>query len=303
MTEFENNLILTDEPYKAGFFPQIPNYRKEGSAFILTGGVNDDLLVTDRTTTRELRQGRYTRFVEISTRPYMKEVHFTSPSKEAAYSFSVYIKAVIQVNKPITFYVNRNLDVDAYFENLFSMDVRKITRKYSILDYEGMDEELTEKLSSYNNFDDSTGFSYRVSIVVAEPGENAQEYVKKYSTQQLDMKLKKNARELTASLSSSLPEALQIAVVEGRMTEEEAFQKIEEHEDKRFQTEIGRIQALRKNDILTDEESKNYAKARLVGGAADDTKRLTGGSEEGEAKGTEGGFADTIIDAMYDEDE
>lgn len=163
MTEFENALILKDEPYQAGFFPKVPNFRKEGSAFIFGGGINDDLLVTDRTTTKELRQGRYTRLIEISTRPYLQEIHFLSPSKETAYSFSVYVKAVIQVQKPITFYVNRNLDIGAYFENLFSMDVRKITRKYSILDYDDMDEELTKKLSTYDNFDESTGFSYRIS--------------------------------------------------------------------------------------------------------------------------------------------
>ena len=104
MTEFENALILQDQPYQTGFFPKIPNFRKEGSAFILTGGANDDLLVTDRTTTKELRQGKYTRLVEISTRPYLQEVNFSSPSKEAAYSFAVYIKAVIQVQRPITFY-------------------------------------------------------------------------------------------------------------------------------------------------------------------------------------------------------
>ena len=36
MTEFENALILQDQPYQTGFFPKIPNFRKEGSAFILT---------------------------------------------------------------------------------------------------------------------------------------------------------------------------------------------------------------------------------------------------------------------------
>ncbi|WP_304583641.1 hypothetical protein [Acutalibacter muris] len=296
MTEFENALILQDQPYQTGFFPKIPNFRKEGSAFILTGGANDDLLVTDRTTTKELRQGKYTRLVEISTRPYLQEVNFSSPSKEAAYSFAVYIKAVIQVQRPITFYVNKNLDISAYFENLFSMDVRKITRKYSILDYEGMDEELTEKLSAYNNFDESTGFSYRISIVLAEPDENAEVYVKKNSTQQLDMQLKKNARDLTSALSANLPEALKVAVVEGRMTEEEALKKIGEYKDEQFQAELKRMKALRDSDILTDTEAKAFARGRIA--SAMGTNLL-----EEQASGDTAPTDEEEIDEMYKEDE
>lgn len=302
MTEFENNLILQDVPFKAGLFPQIPNYRKAGSAFILAEGADNDILVSAKTTARDLRVGKYTRLVEISTHPYTKEIEFTAASKEGAYSFSVYVKAVIQVTDPLTFYVNRNLDVDAYFKNLFTMDVRKITRKYSTLDYEGMDEELEEKLSAYNSFDSSTGFSYQVSVVMAEPGENAKEYVKKYSTQQLDMKLKENARGLTSSLAGSLTEALRTAVVEGRMTEEEAFQKIAENEDKEFARAVKRVETLRESEILTDEESKAYGKASILGGMPDSGKLLTGQASaepEQEAEEKDG----NLIDAMYDEEE
>lgn len=297
MTEFENKLIK-DLPYKKSFFPQIPNYRKAGSAFILTDGVNDDLLITDKTTARDLRAGKYTRLVEISTRPYLKELHFTTPSKEGAYSFSVYVKAVIQVDQPITFYMHRNLDVDAYFENLFTMDVRKITRKYSILDYDGMDEKLTEKLSAYNNFDDSTGFSYQVSAVTAEPAADAKEYEEKFSTQQLNMKLKENARGLTSSLSGSLTEALRTAVVEGRMTEEEAFRKIAENEDAQFARKVNQVKVLREEEILTDEEAKTYGKASILGGAPDNTKKLTG-QVSGESPKNNG----DMIDVMYEKEE
>lgn len=301
MTEFQNDLILQDVPFKGGFFPQIPNYRKAGSAFILAEGANDDILVSANTTTRDLRVGKYTRLVEISTHPYTKEIDFTAASKEGAYSFSVYVKAVIQVTNPLTFYVNRNLDVNAYFKNLFTMDVRKITRKYSILDYEGMDEKLTEKLSSYNSFDDSTGFSYRVSVVTAEPGRDAEEYVKNYSKQQLDMKLKESARGLTSSLSGSMVEALKTAVVEGRMTEEEAFQKIAENEDKEFARAVKRVETLRESEILTDEESKTYGKLKILGGMSESEKLLTGQAAK-KAAGQEGKDSD-MIDAMYNDEE
>ena len=35
MNKFYNKLILADEVYPNDWFPQIPNYRKQGSAFIL----------------------------------------------------------------------------------------------------------------------------------------------------------------------------------------------------------------------------------------------------------------------------
>lgn len=74
--------------------------------------------------------------------------------------------------------------------------LKKITCKYSVLHYEGMDEELTEKLSKYNTIDEGTGFEYQISTVDAVPGEKAREYVEKYGKQQLDAELKNNAKKL-----------------------------------------------------------------------------------------------------------
>ena len=171
------------------------------------------------------------------------------------YSFEVYVKAVIQVRDPITFYENRNIDVDAYFENLFSLDVRRITRKYSILNYIGMDEELTQKLSSYNTVDEATGFEYQISVVDATPGENAQEYVQKYGKQQLDAEMKKNARNLSGSFSVDYKEAVMTEVAEGKLSELEAIQKIKEYENSSFEENVNRLDELRKKGFITDSET------------------------------------------------
>lgn len=79
MNEFENGLIISDEAYQNGFFPKVPKVGKRGSAYILTGGGENDIIVDDRTTSKQIRQGRYTRLVEISTLPYIKEIRFQSP--------------------------------------------------------------------------------------------------------------------------------------------------------------------------------------------------------------------------------
>lgn len=260
MNEFQNKLLLKDEPYQCGLFPQIPNFRKDGSAFVLTGGCNDDLHITERTTSREIRQGRYTRLVEISTRPYLTEIQFNATAQEQAYSFDVYVKAVVQVVDPITFYRNRNIDVDAYFNKLFSIDVKQITRQYSILNYGGLDQDLTQKLSTYNNVDSDTGFSYQVSMVDAEPGADAREYVSRASKQQLEASLRSQAQMLATTLTSDYAEAVLMEVAEGKLSYEAAILKIEQHEDSRFDKMVDGTVKMMDKGLL----SENQARQRVL---------------------------------------
>lgn len=263
MNEFENILIINEEEYQGGFFPQIPKYNKHGSAYILTGGVCNDIVIDERTTTKEIRKGKYTKLVEISTRPYMREIRFGAASKDKAYSFDVYVKATIQVTDPILFYQNKNIDVEGYFNNLFSMDVRKITKSYSILEYDGMDDELKRMLSSSNTVDNATGFTYRINVVDATPGEKARNYVEQYSKQQLDAELKRRARELKGSYSTDYKEAIMTEVVEGKKTEAEALIEIENYEEGNFEKIINRLEVLRERGLITDRDAKRYVMPTL----------------------------------------
>lgn len=256
MDRFENGLVLKEEEYHNGLFPKIPQFNKSGSAFVLTGGMKDDILINAHTTTRDIRNGKYTKLVEISTFSYVKDICFASPSKEAAYSFDISVRAVIQVADPIVYYQNRNLDVDIYFNNLFSLDVKKITKNYSILAYEGLDEELTKKLSSYNTMDEATGFSYQISAVNAIPGKDAQPYVQKYSQLQLNEGLKNNAKKLALSYQTTYEEAVWTAVAEGKMSQIEAITKIKEYNDGLFEDKVEKIESLRDKGILTDVQMK-----------------------------------------------
>ena len=265
MNEFQNQFILKDEPYQCGLFVQVPNFRKNGSAFVLSGGIADDILVTGRTTNKEIRQGRYTRIVEISTAPFMKELRFNSSGKEQAYSFDIYVKAVIQVTNPIVFYQNKNIDVDAYFNKLFSIDVKQITRKYSILDYDGLDQELTQKLSAYNSVDINTGFSYQISVVDAEPSSEAKEYVQKASKQQLEAILREQARELAGRITTDYAEAVMVAVAEGKLSEEEAILKIESYKNDKFDTQLEHIDRLTKRGYLSEKQAADHILPGLSG--------------------------------------
>lgn len=251
MNKFENELIFKEETYRNGLYPKVPKSEKQGVAVILTGGCKDDIVVAGNTTVKEIRQGKYTQLVEISTRAYIKEIKFHSPSKETYYSFDVYVKGVIQVNDPIVFYKNKNLDVDAYFNNLFSLDVKKVTRKYSILDYKGMDDELKQTLSSCT-IDESTGFIYQISVVDASPGEEAQEYVRKYEKMLLDETMRIRANNIAKSVTVTYEEAIRAEVVEGNLTQTEAILKIEEYKKANYDEKIRSLDELREKGIITD---------------------------------------------------
>lgn len=295
MNEFYNKLILRDEAYKNGMFPQIPNYRKQGSVYILADGINDNILVDECTTTRQIRQGKYKRLVEISTAPYMEEIRFESASKESSYTFEIYVKAVIQVKDPIVFYNNKNLDVTAYFTTMFSLDVRKITRQYSILDYDGMDEALTNKLSSFNNVDISTGFEYRISAVDAEPGEKAIEYVRRSNKQNLDAALKIKARGLLGTVASDYEEAIRTEVVEGKITEEEAIRKIQSFNQAGYEDRRKRISELRDEGLLTDADARGMIKNILL---SEQQEKLEMKENEADSEFSQ----DSVLDDLYKEE-
>ena len=298
MNEFFNKLILKEEAYPNGLFPQIPNYKKQGSAFLLVDGVNDNILVDGNTTTREIRQGKYKKLIEISTSSYMEEIRFESASKETSFTFDVYVKAVIQVKNPLIFYNHKNLDVTAYFTNMFSLDVRKITRQYSVLDYDGMDEVLTKKRSSYNNVDMSTGFEYQISVVDAAPGSKAIEYVRKCNEQSLNNEIRKKSKKLISDVAMNYNDAVRAEVVEGRLTEEEAIMKIRNFGKENYEENTKQILELRKNNLLTDAEAREMIKKIM---RLDKKPKLTQEEQQNESSNSSN-KRDNVLNNLFKEE-
>lgn len=297
MNEFYNQLILNDSEYEYNFFPQIPNYKKQGVAYILTEGVNDDIVVNDKTSSKQIRRGKYRRQVEISTNPYLKEIRFKSASKESSYTFDIYVKAVIQVKNPIAFYHNKNLDVDAYFTNMFTLDVRKITRKYSILEYDGMDEELTNKLSSYNTIDESTGFEYRISVVDAEPGAEASEYVKRNDQQNLNAELKKKARERVKDVATDYENAIKTEVIEGKMSETEAILEINRFRNADYEEQLKKITDLLERRLISEKSAiRMINKIQIADNQENLIEAGQNGSPDTDAQD------DDVLDELYEEE-
>ena len=261
MSEFINNLIIKEEKYENGLFAKVPSHSKHNSTFVLTGGIHDDIRVNDYTTSKEIRKGKYTRLVEISTAAYVKEIKFSTMSKESAFAFDIYVKAVIQVKDPIALYQHKNLDVDEYFKNMFFMDINKITKGYSVLQHEGLDEQLIKQLSKYNNFDKSTGFEYQISAVWAKPEEKAATFVERQNKQILEAELKDQAKKLVAVYKDDFENAIWTQVAEGKLSETDALEKIQEWQMRSFENQMIITKELLGNNIITDKM------AREAGGA------------------------------------
>lgn len=246
--------ILKDEVYKNGLFPQIPEYNKKGSWILLTEGVADDIIVDSRTTVKQIRQGQYKRLVEISKSPLSYEHEFNSSCKETSYTFTVKVKARVFVNDPIDFYSNvRNVDIKAFFNNQFSLDVNKITRMYSILDYNGIDDDLTRALTSTKVVDDTTGLSYQISAVMTQPNEQAMKILKQKDDMEIRQNLKHQAGAIAQTTKGkSFEDAVWEEVAQGSITDSEAIKRIEDYNRQGFQEKIAALLKLRDEGFITD---------------------------------------------------
>lgn len=256
MNEFENKLIKVYE-YKNGLFPQIPNFNKQGSAFILTGGVSNNIMVGQNTTTKDIRKGKYTQLIEISTRQYIKELSFNSVSKDMAFSFDVQVKVIIQVTKPLLFFENRDLDINTFLDNQFSSNIRRITQKYSILNYDRMCDELISVPPQCEAIDEIAGFTCHISSVYAVPSGNAIKYLEQKGKQQIEAEMKKNAKELINVYSNNYEEAIMTEVAEGKISEAEARIKIDEYNKSNFNQRMDMFKSLIENNIITTSEARN----------------------------------------------
>lgn len=263
MNEFKNALIVKEEEYQNGMYPKIPNFNKRGSAFVLTNGCDDSIVVSERTTVKQIRKGKYSLLAEISILPYTKQIAFTAPSKQPIYTFDVNVKAVIQVKDPIRFYENKNLDVDAYFEKLLWHDVKKITQQYSILAYQGMDDELTNTLSSYNTFDQATGFSYVISTVDAEPGSQAKEIVAQSSRQQVETELRNRAQELSKTLDMDYESAIKTEVIRENYSRIEAIKELDNYRREKYETTLRTIEDLVEKGFITESVARQIMRQEL----------------------------------------
>ena len=268
--------ILKDDEYKCGAFPQIPTHNKNSSITLLTDGIGNDIIVDERTTVKKIRQGKYRRVIEISNISHSYEHEFNSSCKETSYTFTVKVKAKVYVHNPIAFYRNyKNIDIKEFFNNQFSFDVNSITRKYSILDYSGIDEDLKRELTINAVVDETTGLTYQISTVMTEPNDDAKSLLKKKD----DMRIRAEMNLIASGIAQkskgkSYEEAIWEEAVQGSFSETEAIRRIEEYNRKGYQEKLAALLQLRDEGFITDADIAAQAQTLLPSPSTTDTEEL-----------------------------
>lgn len=272
MRKYRNELIIEDAEYKNGLFPKIPDVKKQGSVFILTDGSNNDIVVNEHTTVRDIRSGKYKRIVEISKLKHTKEIIIQSPSRESYFLFEIRVKFVVQVINPLIFCENRNLNIDTHFKNLFASEIRKITQQYTILECVEINEELNQRLTIHNDINNEIlGLYYEVLDIDAAPTGDAWDYVEQSGRRVLDSEVKQKTRNLIEKYSKDYEVALMTEVADGKITEAEAIEKIDrykrekyEESQKVFKDSIETLNSLRENDYLSTQEAREIMLSQLI---------------------------------------
>lgn len=262
--------------YKNGLFPQIPNYHKRDSWFLLTEGITDDIIVDDRTTVREIRRGQYKRLVEISRNTLVYPHEFNSNCRETSYTFKVMIKANVYVNDPIKFCANaKNISVKDFLNNQFSLDVKAITRKYSILNYNGIDEELTRVLTASVVSDDTSGLTYQVITVMTEPNEEAMKILKNRGDMTIKHEMTMAAGEIAMHhKTKTYADAIWEQAAQGIITDVEAIRSIEEYEKQNDNEKFNMLLKLRDEGFITDADISDQAQSFLQFSHSSNNKSL-----------------------------
>jgi len=262
--------VLNETEYKNSLFAKIPEHSKRSSWFLLTGGTSDDIIVDEFTTVRQIWRGRYTKLIEISKNALSYDHEFTSSCKETSYTFNVRVKAKVRVDNPIDFYINvRNIDIRAFFNNQFSLDVAKVTRKYSIMEYSGLDEELTKMLTSTHVSDSTTGLSYSISSVITEPNTDAKTFLKEVD----DMELRNRKKQMAGQIArnnrgKTFEDAVWEEVAQGLITDTDAIEKIEDYGRRGYQEKIAMLLQLRNEGFITDADIAAQAQTLLPASGA-----------------------------------
>lgn len=253
------------EAYKGGMFPKIPNYHKRDSWFLLTDGVMDDIIVDDRTTVKAIRRGQYSRLVEISRNTLVFSHTFNSNCRETSYTFKVTVKANVYVNDPIKFCANvRNISVQDFLNNQFSLDVKGVTRKYSILNYSGIDEELTRVLTATAVSDDTSGLSYQITTVMTEPNDEAMKILHNRDEMIIKHEMTTAAGKIAErNKTKTFADAIWEEAAKGAITDVEAIQRIEQYEREGANDQLARLLKLRDEGLISDADISSHSIALM----------------------------------------
>lgn len=276
------NPILPTMQYRNGFFPTVPN-PIQNRAILLRSSLNQSVIqINEKVTPRDIRIGKYDERIEIDLSKTIEEVVVSSPSKDEPYLFDVTITVEIWVTDPMSFYLKQGSDVTEYLRLKLLPSIRSITKGASIIYYNDIDNTLLSTLSTDTFISHDIGISYKIIGILCIPDASAKEYINSITSSKLLEETEKqriqtttNIEKFTAMKAGELTGIdMEIAifkeVAEGKITTEEALEKLAESKQKTGMRELGNIDALsdllvklNKRDQITDEEAARVVRKGL----------------------------------------
>jgi len=241
------NPIIREEAYSNGLFPSIP-YVRNGVAIVLTNGKKPPVLVDSRISVRQIRSGRFTSLVEISTIMHSFDLNFSVLSKNEPYRFDVMVKVNVRITDPITFLDSQIDDVPEALIQHFSPLIRRILKQADILDYAALDEAVMQKLSESDGFFSRCGMEFSVRDAEVQPDAPAMEYVRQITDHDLNTRIEQHKADKMAE-SFTLKEKMKSGLVNQQI---DNMREI-----------INFIDELRNKGILTDAEVAENVKQWL----------------------------------------
>lgn len=132
-------------------------------------------------------------------------------------------------------------------------DVKAVTRKYSILNYNGIDEELTRVLTASIVTDDTSGLSYQITTVMTEPNDEAMKILKNRDDMAIKHEMTKAAGKIVElNKEKTYADAIWEEAAKGSISDVEAIQRIEEYEHKSKNEKLEMLLKLRDEGIISD---------------------------------------------------
>jgi len=264
--------IIKNVPYENGLFPSIPSVPM-GSAVLLTDGRVPPVLVDSNLSVRQIRNGKYSRQVEISTNSHLIEVYYSAPSKDDPYQFQILMKIAVRVFDPIKFHQSGFSDVVALFSQWFSSTVRRSAKKFAIKEYRVLDETILSALQPNGReiTDSNSGIAYFITDVETSLDQEALARIKQKTDHDLNVEDELSKARVAEKLSSvDIKKAILSDVGSGKLTMAEAIIKLENlrHAHGNRQREevremISFINEMRSGNNLTASEAAELVKNLL----------------------------------------
>ena len=150
-----------------------------------------------------------------------------------------------------------------------------ITRKYSILNYNGIDEELTRVLTASVVSDDTSGLTYQVITVMTEPNEEAMKILKNRDDMTIKHEMTMAAGEIAMHhKTKTYADAIWEQAAQGIITDVEAIRSIEEYEKQNDNEKFNMLLKLRDEGFITDADISDQAQSFLQFSHSSNNKSL-----------------------------